>query len=124
MTEIENTQDMEQFLFNLILHAGSARSFAKEAGQYAEEGNWEEAEKAMRGANDEQNEAHKINTTLITKAARGEQVDFSVLLVHALDLLMLAWSEIDYTEQYINVLKRVEALENEVDKWKSQASRK
>ena len=124
MTEIENTQDMEQFLFNLILHAGSARSFAKEAGQYAEEGNWEEAAKAMRGANDEQNEAHKINTTLITKAARGEQVDFSVLLVHALDLLMLAWSEIDYTEQYINVLKRVEALENEVDKWKSQASRK
>ena len=124
MTEIENTQDMEQFLFNLILHAGSARSFAKEAGQYAEEGNWEEAAKATRGANDEQNEAHKINTTLITKAARGEQVDFSVLLVHALDLLMLAWSEIDYTEQYINVLKRVEALENEVDKWKSQASRK
>ena len=124
MTETENTQDMEQFLFNLILHAGSARSFAKEAGQYAEEGNWEEATKAMRGANDEQNEAHKINTTLITKAARGEQVDFSVLLVHALDLLMLAWSEIDYTEQYINVLKRVEALENEVDKWKSQASRK
>jgi PTS system cellobiose-specific IIA component len=121
MTELDN---MEQFLFQLILHAGCARSFAKEAGQLAEDGDWEAAEKALADANDEQNEAHKINTTLITKAARGEHVDFSVLLVHALDLLMLAWSEIDYTEQYLNVLKRVDNLEAEVEKWKKQASKK
>ena len=121
MTDIEN---MEQFLFQLILHAGSARSFAKEAGQFAEEGDWDSAEKALAEANKEQNEAHKINTTLITKAARGEHVDFSVLLVHALDLLMLAWSEIDYTEQYLNVLKRVNYLEAEVEKWQNQASKK
>jgi len=124
MADNDNIENMEQFLFNLILHAGSARSFAKEAGQFADEGDWEEAEKAMQSANDEQNAAHKINTTLITKAARGEDIEFSVLLVHALDLLMLAWSEIDYTEQYINVLKRVEALEEEVEKWKDQASKK
>jgi len=64
-------QEMEQILFQLILHAGSARSFAKEAGQFAEEGDWEAAEKALADANEEQNQAHKINTTIITKAARG-----------------------------------------------------
>jgi len=118
------SQEMEQVLFQLILHAGSARSFAKEAGQFAEESDWEAAEKALVDANNEQNEAHKINTTIITKAARGEEMEISVLLVHALDLLMLAWSEIDYTEQYLQVLKRVENLEREVEEWRDQASKK
>lgn len=118
------SQEMEQVLFQLILHAGSARSFAKEAGQFAEESDWEAAEKALVDANNEQNEAHKINTTIITKAARGEEMEISVLLVHALDLLMLAWSEIDYTEQYLQVLKRVENLEKEVEEWRDQASKK
>ena len=116
--------EMEQVLFQLILHAGSARSFAKEAGQYAEEGDWEAAGKALEEANEEQNKAHKVNTTIITKAARGEDLEISVLLVHALDLLMLAWSEIDYTEQYLHVLKRMNNLEAEVEKWRNQASKK
>ena len=119
-----DTNEMEQVLFHLILHAGSSRSFAKEAGQYAEEGDWEAAEKALEEANEEQNKAHKVNTTIITKAARGEDIEFSVLLVHALDLLMLAWSEIDYTEQYMQVLKRMNVLEAEVEKWRDQASKK
>ena len=97
-----DAKEMEQILFQLILHAGSARSFAKEAGQYAEEGDWKAAEKALEEANEEQNKAHKVNTTI----------------------LMLAWSEIDYTEQYMNTLKRVQALEAEVKKWRDQASKK
>ena len=103
-------------LFQLILHAGSARSFAKEAAEYAENYQWEDAEKSLQQANDEQTQAHKINTTIITKAARGEDVPFSVLLVHSLDLLMLAWAEIDNTEQTIRMNKRIEALEKEVAK--------
>jgi hypothetical protein len=37
---------------------------------------------------------------------------------------MLAWSEIDYGEQYIQVLKRVKQLETEVQEWKNQVSKK
>lgn len=113
MTDIN---DMEQTLFQLILHAGSARSFAKEAAENAEAGRWDEAEATIQQANEEQVQAHKINTAIITKAARGENPEFSVLLVHALDLLMLAWSEIDYTEQFIRMSKRIAALEKEVKK--------
>ena len=113
-----------QILFQLILHAGSARSFAKEAAELAESGKWEDADVALQQANEEQTQAHKINTNIITKAARGENIEFSVLLVHALDLLMLAWAEIDNTEQYIRMAKRIEALEAEVNKWHDQASKK
>ena len=116
--------EWEQILFQLILHAGSARSFAKEAAELAESGKWEDADVALQQANGEQTQAHKINTNIITKAARGENIEFSVLLVHALDLLMLAWAEIDNTEQYIRMAKRIEALEAEVNKWHDQASKK
>lgn len=121
MTDIN---EWEQTLFQLILHGGNARSFAKEAAELAEEGKWEEAEAALQQADEEQTRAHKINTSIITKAARGEDIEFSVLLVHALDLLMLAWSEIDYTEQYIRMARRVSSLEVEVEKWRNQVSKK
>jgi hypothetical protein len=49
-------------------------------------------------------------------------VEFSILLAHALDLLILAWSEIDYTDQFIETSKRLSALEDEVAQWKSQQS--
>jgi len=38
--------------------------------------------------------------------------------------LMLAWSEIDYTEQYIRMSKRIDALEKEVAKCQNQELRK
>ena len=116
--------EWEQTLFQLILHAGSARSFAKEAAEFAENYEWEDAEKSLQQANDEQTQAHKINTSIITKAARGEDVPFSVLLVHSLDLLMLAWAEIDNTEQVIRMNKRIEALEKEVAKCQNPQSKK
>ena len=116
--------EFEQTMFQMILHAGSARSYAKEAAEFAEESAWKEAEEALDKANEEQTQAHKINTSLITRAARGEDIEFSVLLVHALDLLMLAWSEIDYTEQHIRMAKRIHKLETEMERWQNQESKK
>jgi PTS system cellobiose-specific IIA component len=114
--------EWERLLFNLILHAGESRSNAKEAAEYASEGKWEEAQACMDEANKAQLEAHKVSAQIIKMEAQGEQVDFSILLVHALDLLLLAWSEIDFTEQFIRVNKRVKALEDEVAQWRSQKS--
>jgi cellobiose-specific phosphotransferase system component IIA len=50
--------------------------------------------------------------------AGGEQVPFSVLLVHSMDLLLLAWAEIDHTRQMLSLFRRVSDLEVEVKKWK------
>ncbi len=67
-----DSNEMEQVLFQLILHAGSARSFAKEAGQYAEEGDWEAADKALEEANKEAEriiaEAQQEADSIIKKA--------------------------------------------------------
>lgn len=112
----------EQTLFHLILHAGNARSKAKEAGEYAREGEWDQAQRCLEEAQAEQLAAHKINAEIIRREAAGQPTAFSVLLVHAMDLLLLAWSELDYTEQYLDVCRRLQALEDEVAKWRAQAS--
>lgn len=108
--------EWEQQLFTVILHAGNARSSAKEAQEFATERDWESAQASLDEANDEVILAHKSNVEIIQKEAKGEKVEFSVLLVHALDLLVLAWSEIDFAEQFINLNKRVAALEDQVAK--------
>jgi PTS system cellobiose-specific IIA component len=115
--------DWEQTLFTLILHAGNARSKAKEAAEFAGAGEWEHAEAALAEANDEQFKAHQINADIIRMEAGDEPVPFSVLLVHSMDLLLLSWSELDYTEQYIKMCQRVNALEMEVAKWRDRASK-
>lgn len=108
--------EWEQKLFTVILHAGNARSSAKEAQEFATERDWEAAQASLDEANDEVVLAHKSNVEIIQNEARGEKVEFSVLLVHALDLLVLAWSEIDFAEQFINLNKRVAALEDQLAK--------
>ena len=114
--------DMEQTLFSLILFAGNARSKAKEAAEFADAGEWEQAQAALEEANAEQFKAHEINANLIRMEAGGEvPVPYSVLLVHAMDLLLLSWSELDYTEQYLRMCKRVQALEAEVAQWRDRA---
>lgn len=115
--------DWEQTLFTFILHAGNARSKAKEAQQHANAGEWDEAAACLEEANAEQLKAHEVNAQIIQREAGGGQVPFSVLLVHAMDLLLLAWSELDFTEQHIAVSRRVRALEDEVAQWRSQSSK-
>ncbi len=64
--------DWEQTLFTLILHAGNARSKAKEAAELAETGDWEGAQRCLAEANTEQEQAHAINAGLIRREAGGE----------------------------------------------------
>lgn len=106
--------EWEQTIFTFILHAGNARSACKEAAEHARDGRWEEAEAALAAANAEQLQAHGINARIIQREAAGEALPFSVLLVHAMDLLLLAWSEIDFTEEFIALNRRVAALEADV----------
>jgi len=115
--------EWEQTLFTLILHAGEARAKAKEAAECAKEGEWEDAQRRMEEAEGEQLEAHKVCAKIIKMEAGGEQVDFSILLVHALDLLILAWIEIDHVYETIDMRKRLKALEDEVAQWKNTESR-
>lgn len=112
------TLNWEQTLFTVILHAGNARSKAVEAAELAQNGKFDESEAALKEAEAEQMEAHKVQTQIIQMEAGGEHVPFSVLLIHSMDLLLLSWAEMDHARQMIAVSKRLSALELEAKKWR------
>jgi PTS system cellobiose-specific IIA component len=109
--------DWEQTLFTVILHAGNSRSKAIEAAECGQEGDFEAADVVLVEAESEQTEAHKVLVRVIQMEAAGEQVPFSVLLIHAMDLLLLGWAEIDHTRQLLSLCKRLSKLEHEVSAW-------
>ncbi len=108
----------EQTLFTVILHAGTSRSKAIEAAELAQAGDFVAAEATLVEAEGEQLEAHKVEAKIIQMEAGGEQVPFSVLLIHSLDLLLLGWAEIDHTHQMLDLYRRVAHLESEAKQWK------
>ena len=108
----------EQTLFTMILHAGNARSKALEAAEQAQNRDMRAAESALAEAESEQVEAHKMQARVIEMEAGGQQVPFSVLLIHAMDLLLLSWAEIDHTRQMMNLCSCIHDLERKVaEKW-------
>ena len=78
----------EQIVINLIVNAGSARSSAIEAIQYAKAGDIEKAEESLGNAKEAVNEAHHSQTEMIQAEIRGEKAPLSLLMVHAQDHLM------------------------------------
>ena len=90
----------EQIVINLIVNAGSARSSAIEAIQYAKAGDIEKAEEAV-------NEAHHSQTEMIQAEIRGEKAPLSLLMVHAQDHLMTSLLCIDLAQEFVDVYKKI-----------------
>ena len=91
--------------FQLITHAGNARSAALMAIEAAREFDFEDAKKNMQEASDAMYEAHHIQTELVQQEARGEQVPLNVILVHAQGHLTMAIESIRNAEEFIHIYK-------------------
>lgn len=101
----EQTLELEEIVFNLVLHAGNARAKAYEALDAAEEGNFEEAEKLLDDADEEFVEGHKYQNMLI-QGKVSEQPNF--LVIHSQDHLMTAMAEKNLIKRFIKLYKKLE----------------
>ena len=99
--------EQEQTVINLIVNAGSARSSAIEAIQYAKAGDIEKAEESIQTAKETVNEAHHAQTELIQAEIRGEKAPLNLLMVHAQDHLMCALVVIDLAQEVLDVYKKL-----------------
>lgn len=97
----------EHTAFQLILHSGNARSYLMEAMRMSRENLFQEAEEKLIEAKKELNQAHHAQTELIQAEARGDQLELSILLIHAQDHLMNAITVRDLTEEVIHLHKRI-----------------
>ena len=105
--ENKNNEDFEIIVMNLVVDAGSAKSYAMEAITLAKNGSFEEARTAMANADSELVKAHRIQTDLIQQAARGEPVEINLFMVHAQDHIMTAMLAKDLAAEIIDLYERI-----------------
>lgn len=97
--------DFEKIIFEIIVHAGNARSNAFEALESAKNGDFENAYNLLKQAKEELNMAHDIQNKLITEEANGKEIPVKLILIHAEDHLMNAILARDLIEEIITFYK-------------------
>lgn len=103
---------LEQIAFEIISTVGTARSCYIEAIQKAKEGKWDEINELFTMGTEAFNEGHNAHLRLLTKEAEGKSESVNLLLLHAEDQLMSAEGFKIIAEEFIDVYKRMERLEN------------
>jgi PTS system cellobiose-specific IIA component len=100
-------EKMDLLSFEIITYVGSARSMYIDAIRAAKLGNFEEAEKLMVEGSEFFLKGHRAHAGLIQKEAGGEKSAYSLLLVHAEDLLMSAETFKILAEEFIALYRRI-----------------
>ena len=97
----------EQACMQIILRAGNGRAEAFAALEAAKGGDFEAAAQALRQADQELKHAHDAQTSLLAAEARGAGAQATMLLAHALDILMAAMIERGLIEQMVDLHRRL-----------------
>ncbi len=98
-------EDLEQKAFMLIAHSGDGRSYAFEAIRAAKEKNFEKAEELLKLSSHEFEEAHHVQTGLLSMEADGNSNIITLLLIHAQDHLMTGITVKQLAEELIDIRK-------------------
>jgi PTS system cellobiose-specific IIA component len=102
--------DTEILIMNLIVDAGSAKSYSMEAIRMAKEGEFAEAEEALGSANSELSKVHGAQTDLIQRAAKGEAIEINLFMVHAQDHIMTSMLARDLATEIVDLHRRLASV--------------
>ncbi|KAK9670948.1 PTS system, Lactose/Cellobiose specific IIA subunit [Popillia japonica] len=91
----------------LIVEAGDARSCAMEAIRFAKGGKFVEAREALANANSALANSHQVQTDLIQRTARGEEIEVSLIMVHAQDHLMSGILAKDLAKEIVELHEKI-----------------
>jgi PTS system cellobiose-specific IIA component len=101
---------MEEVILNIIMHSGEARSYSMEAITLAKTGNFNEARELIVKADEELGYAHSSQTSLIQGEATNDNIEFSLLLVHAQDHLMTTMTFKDLAVELVEVYEKINSI--------------
>lgn len=99
--------ELEILVMNLIVDAGSARSYAMDAIRLAKEGNIAAARESLENANGELSKAHKVQTGLIQGEAKGDHTEINLFMVHAQDHIMTSMLARDLAKELVDVYEKI-----------------
>jgi len=109
-----NGEDAVMASFQIIGYSGEALDYFQKAIDAAKENKFDEARKLMTTGKESVNEAHKVQTQMLTQQANGEDVEVSVILVHSQDHLMTTLTYQRMTNEYIELYERLYKIENKL----------
>lgn len=101
-----NKEDLTLLGFEIVAYAGEARSKLLEALKAAQKQDFIKAEALVESANTCILEAHRAQTSLLQKEATGEELAFSLTLMHGEDHLMTTLLLKDLMSHLIEFYKR------------------
>jgi PTS system cellobiose-specific IIA component len=107
VSKIMIDKELVNIAMNIILYAGDARTFAKEAFNAAMDNDFDLADKKLKDSRKAIEEAHKIHTAVVQQEVNGVIHPFSTLLTHAQDTLMTIYTELNLTENMIQMYKKL-----------------
>lgn len=114
MLDIENCVDssatddeFEEIIMGLIINSGQARSIAYAALKKAKQGDFAQAKKMMEQSRAALNEAHKIQTRLISDDQGVGKTKVSLVLVHAQDHLMTSMLARELVTELIELHEKI-----------------
>ncbi len=81
-------EEMQMVAFQIIAQVGEAKSLYIEAIKYAKQKDFQKAQEFMKDGDESYSKAHHFHHDLVQKEAAGEQLPFSLLLIHAEDQLL------------------------------------
>ncbi|MBF1712478.1 MAG: PTS lactose/cellobiose transporter subunit IIA [Streptococcus intermedius] len=101
-----NREEITLLGFEIVAYAGDARSKLLEALNAAQKGEFEQAEKLVKEADICIADAHCAQTDLLTKEAAGEDLAYSVTMMHGQDHLMTTLLLKDLMKHFIELYKK------------------
>lgn len=102
-------------ILEIISSVGQARSLYIEAIQEAKSKNYEQCNELVRQGNELYAKGHRIHQQLVQEEAGGNQVELNLLLTHAQDQLMSAESFKILCDEFIDLYRRFDDLEQKVN---------
>ncbi|WZE72472.1 PTS lactose/cellobiose transporter subunit IIA [Macrococcus sp. CCM 2573] len=101
-----NKEETTMLGFEIVAYAGDARSKLLEALNAAKNGEFDKAEQLVEEANQCIVDAHNAQTSLLVKEASGEDIAYSVTMMHGQDHLMTTLLLKDMMKHMIELYKR------------------
>lgn len=95
--------DTERISFQMISNAGEARNIIYEALDLIRDREYKEAENRIKEAEELILRAHESHARLVKEEAKGNTITPELLLVHAMDILLVAESERDITKKIMEI---------------------
>lgn len=99
----------------IISYVGQSRNDYIEAIQEAKSGDYEACNEKLRKGNEMYAKGHRAHQLLVQEEAGGNKIELNLLLTHAQDQLMSAEAFKILCDEFVDIYRKFDELENKID---------